>query len=223
MLTVLEMALRELLARAGAPAPGVGRLGRRAARRCGTACARSTRELAGERLRGALARLVVAEEQVYRAGRADLLLRRLARGRRADRHHGAQPDVLHARRSASGTTRRPPSRGRSSSPPRRRPRRPGRGCSGASRRRSSGRRRTCARSSTRRPRRSRARSCSEIGRRELMRFRIGLDGLAHRPARAGDGVTAVVAERGPPAAGGRAAPSPRELRAGAGGGGATAP
>ncbi|HXK11229.1 MAG TPA: hypothetical protein VMT70_16400 [Vicinamibacteria bacterium] len=35
----------------------------------------------------------------------------------------------------------------------------------------------------------------EIGRRELMRFRIGLDGLPHRPLRRGDGVTAVVAER----------------------------
>jgi N-acetylmuramic acid 6-phosphate etherase len=35
----------------------------------------------------------------------------------------------------------------------------------------------------------------EIGRRELMRFRIGLDGLVHRPARDGDGTTAVVAER----------------------------
>jgi N-acetylmuramic acid 6-phosphate etherase len=34
----------------------------------------------------------------------------------------------------------------------------------------------------------------EIGRTELMRFRIGLDGRAERPARAGDGVTAVVAE-----------------------------
>jgi N-acetylmuramic acid 6-phosphate etherase len=34
----------------------------------------------------------------------------------------------------------------------------------------------------------------EIGRGELMRFRIGLDGRADRPARAGDGVTAVVAE-----------------------------
>jgi N-acetylmuramic acid 6-phosphate etherase len=35
----------------------------------------------------------------------------------------------------------------------------------------------------------------EIGRRELMRFRIGLDGLPYRPPRKGDGVTAVVAER----------------------------
>ena len=34
----------------------------------------------------------------------------------------------------------------------------------------------------------------EIGRIELMRFRIGLDSRAERPARAGDGVTAVVAE-----------------------------
>lgn len=34
----------------------------------------------------------------------------------------------------------------------------------------------------------------EIGRKELMRFRIGLDGQADRPAGAGDGVTAVVAE-----------------------------
>jgi len=35
----------------------------------------------------------------------------------------------------------------------------------------------------------------EIGHRELMRFRIGLDGLADRPARPGDGVTAVLGER----------------------------
>lgn len=34
----------------------------------------------------------------------------------------------------------------------------------------------------------------EINRRELFRFRIGLDGLAHRPVRGGDGVTAVVTD-----------------------------
>ncbi len=38
----------------------------------------------------------------------------------------------------------------------------------------------------------------EIGRRELLRFRIGLDGLAYRPLRPGDGVTAVVAVRDRP-------------------------
>ena len=35
---------------------------------------------------------------------------------------------------------------------------------------------------------------AEIGRTELLRFRIGLDGRTHRPIRPGDGVTAVVAE-----------------------------
>ena len=35
---------------------------------------------------------------------------------------------------------------------------------------------------------------AEIGRAELLRFRIGLDGRADRPVRTGDGVTAVVAE-----------------------------
>jgi N-acetylmuramic acid 6-phosphate etherase len=35
---------------------------------------------------------------------------------------------------------------------------------------------------------------AEIGRTELLRFRIGLDGRADRPIRPGDGVTAVVAE-----------------------------
>jgi N-acetylmuramic acid 6-phosphate etherase len=34
---------------------------------------------------------------------------------------------------------------------------------------------------------------NEIGRRELLRFRIGLDGLTERPPRPGDGTTAVVA------------------------------
>jgi N-acetylmuramic acid 6-phosphate etherase len=35
----------------------------------------------------------------------------------------------------------------------------------------------------------------EIRLRELMRFRIGLDGVRHRPARKGDGLTAVVSEQ----------------------------
>jgi N-acetylmuramic acid 6-phosphate etherase len=35
----------------------------------------------------------------------------------------------------------------------------------------------------------------EIGREELLRFRIGVDGLAQRPFRAGDGATAVLAAR----------------------------
>jgi N-acetylmuramic acid 6-phosphate etherase len=34
----------------------------------------------------------------------------------------------------------------------------------------------------------------EIGHGELMRFRIGLDGLEHRPARSGDGIAAVLGE-----------------------------
>ena len=157
MLTVLEMTLREVLARAGAAEPGLGPSGGvPEAMRDGLRAVHA--ELMGERLRRDLARLVEAEEQVYREGRADLLLRRLPRGGRAHRHHRAQPDLLHAVVPQVGRRRRPPSRGRSSSRPRRRARRPGRACCGASRRRSSGRRRTCARSSTRRPRRSRARS-----------------------------------------------------------------
>ena len=60
--------------------------------------------------------------------------------------------------------------------------------------RSSGQRGPAGRSSMRRPRRRQGSVLGEIGRTELMRFRIGLDGGAHRPVRAGDGVTAVVAE-----------------------------
>ena len=132
-------------------------------------------------------------------GRADLLLRRRAGGGRAHRHHGAQPDLLHAlvpevgRRGGLRVVGVPVHAGRH------RPRRPGRGSSAARRRPSSGRRTTCGRCSTRRRQRGRGRSCGRSAGRELMRFRIGLDGLAHRPARPGDGVTAVVAESGPPA------------------------
>jgi N-acetylmuramic acid 6-phosphate etherase len=61
----------------------------------------------------------------------------------------------------------------------------------------------------------------EIGRRELMRFRIGLDGLAYRPPRAGDGTTAVVTEADLPLLGeeGRLT---RELRRAAAAGATTA-
>ena len=45
----------------------------------------------------------------------------------------------------------------------------------------------------------------EIGRRELLRFRIGLDGLAYRPPRPGDGTTAVVADADEPLLAARAA------------------
>ncbi len=67
MLTVLEMALREVLARSGATAPGLGPSGDvPGAMREGLRALHD--ELAGERLRDELARLVVAEEQAYRRG-----------------------------------------------------------------------------------------------------------------------------------------------------------
>ena len=67
MLTVLEMALRELLARGGAAEPGAGPPGDvPEAMRQGLRALHA--ELAAERLRGALARLVVAEEEIYRKG-----------------------------------------------------------------------------------------------------------------------------------------------------------
>ena len=67
MLTVLEMALREVLARAGAAEAGLGPSGDvPAAMREGLRAVHAA--LAGERLRRDLARLVVAEEQAYRRG-----------------------------------------------------------------------------------------------------------------------------------------------------------
>ena len=96
MLTVLEMALRELLARAGATAPGLGRLGRRAGGHAGGP-ARAPRASSPASACGASSRASSwRRSRLYRRGAQDLLLRRLAGGRRADRHHGAEPDVLHA-------------------------------------------------------------------------------------------------------------------------------
>jgi N-acetylmuramic acid 6-phosphate etherase len=61
----------------------------------------------------------------------------------------------------------------------------------------------------------------EIGRREILRFRIGLDGLAQRPPRPGDGTTAVVAEADEPLLAGDG-PLTRELRRARDAGAATA-
>ncbi len=61
----------------------------------------------------------------------------------------------------------------------------------------------------------------EIGRRELLRFRIGLDGLLHRPVRPGDGVTAVLAARDLAAIDGPSSPFGGVLAAAAAAGAAT--
>ena len=185
MLTVLEMALRELLARAGATAPGHGPSGDvPEAMREGLRALHA--ELAGERLRGDLARLVVAEEQAYRRGaRTSYFADSLA------------VDVL------TDTTERSPTFCTPSF----------RKWDDAEASESWAFLFTPAATTeeawTRLLRREpqtiewteedlralldeeaaekQGAILREIGRRELMRFRIGLDGLAHRPARAGDG------------------------------------
>lgn len=193
MLTVLEMALREVLARAGAAEPAVGpSRGVPEAMRNGLRAVHA--ELTGERLRGALARLVVAEEAVYRRGsRTSYFADSLA------------VDVLTDTTERSPTFCTPSFRKWDDeeaseswvflftpAP-------------------------TTEEAWTRLLRRApqtiewtegdlrvlldeeaaerQGAILSEIRLRELLRFRIGLDGLAHRPARAGDGVTAVMAER----------------------------
>ena len=223
MLTVLEMALREVLARAGA------RGARASARRPSVpeamrrACARSTPSSTGERLRGDLARLVEAEEQVYRRGArtsyfadslaVDVLTDTTERSPTFCTPSFRKWDDEEASESwAFLFTPAPTTRGGLDD-----------GSSGASRRRSSGRRRTCARSSTRRPPRSRA----AILRRDRP---ARADALPDRPRRPRLPPGARRRRRhgrgggeGPSAAGGRAAPSPRELararEAGAYGGG----
>ncbi len=192
MLTVLEMALRELLGRAGAAEPGVGPSGDvPAAMREGLRALHA--ELAGDRLRDELARLVVAEEQVYRRdSRTSYFADALA------------VDVLTDTTERSPTFCTPSFRkwddGEASeswaflfTPAR-----------------------TTEEAWSRLLRRDpqtiewteedlralldeegaekQGAILCEIGRRELMRFRIGRDGIAHRPPRGGDGATTVVAE-----------------------------
>jgi N-acetylmuramic acid 6-phosphate etherase len=193
MLTVLEMALREVLVRAGAAEPGMGppadvpeavRQGLRSLHA----------ELSAERLRGALARLVEAEEEIYRRG-----------ARTSYFADGLAVDVLTDTTERSPTFCTPAFRKWDDeeaseswaflftpAP-------------------------TTEQAWVRLLRREpqtiewtqadlralldeeaaerQGAILDEIRRRELMRFRIGLDGLGDRPARAGDGVTAVVAEQ----------------------------
>jgi N-acetylmuramic acid 6-phosphate etherase len=193
MLTVLEMTLREVLARGGAAEPGVAQSGDvPEAMRDGLRAVHA--ELRGERLRGALARLVEAEEEVYRRGsRTSYFADSLA------------VDVL------TDTTERSPT---FCTPAFRK-------CDDEEASESWAFLFTPAptteeaweRLLRREPQtiewteedlctlldeeaaEKQGAILSEIRRRELLRFRIGLDGVAHRPARAGDGVTAVVAER----------------------------
>jgi N-acetylmuramic acid 6-phosphate etherase len=192
MLTVLEMALREVLARAGAAPAGPGRSGDvPASMREGLRAVHA--ELAGERLRRDLARLVEAEEQVYRQ-----------RARTSYFADSLAVDVL------TDTTERSPTFCTPSF----------RKWDDAEASESWAFLFTPAPTTEKAWRRLLRRDpqtiewtendlrtlldeeaaekqgaiLREIGRRELMRFRIGLDGLAHRPAREGDGVTAVAAE-----------------------------
>jgi N-acetylmuramic acid 6-phosphate etherase len=193
MLTVLEMALREILARHGAAEPGLGpAAGVPEAMRGGLRALHA--ELAGETLRRGLARLVEAEEQVYRRGaRTSYFADSLA------------VDVL------TDTTERSPTFCTPSF----------RKWDDAEASESWAFLFTPAPTSeeawTRLLRRGpqtiewteddlralldeeaaerQGAILREINRRELLRFRIGLDGLPYRPLRAGDGVTAVLAGR----------------------------
>jgi N-acetylmuramic acid 6-phosphate etherase len=193
MLTVLEMALREVLSRAGAAEPGIAppaevpesmRRGLRALHA----------ELAGDRLRGGLAGLVRAEEEIYRRGaRTSYFADSLA------------VDVLTDTTERSPTFCTPAFRkwdDEEASESWAFLFTPAPTTEEAWRRLL--RREPQTIEWTEGDLRSlldeeaaerQGAILHEIRRRELMRFRIGLDGLGDRPARPGDGVTAVVAER----------------------------
>jgi N-acetylmuramic acid 6-phosphate etherase len=194
MLAVLEMALRELLARGGATSGAGG--GRSSdvpqAMRDGLRALHI--ELMGERLRGALARLVVAEEDVYRRGaRTTYLADSLAIDVLTDTTERSPTFCTPAFRKwddeeASESwaflfTPAPTTEEAWSRLLRRRPQTiewTEEDLRGLLDEEAVERQGAILR---------------EIGLRELLRFRIGLDGLAHRPLRRGDGATAVVARR----------------------------
>ena len=191
LLTVLEMTLRELLGRAGAG--GVGS-SRSVAAQMREGLRALHGEIASERLRRSLAALVMAEEQVYRRGArtsyfadvlaVDVLTDTTERSptfctpsfRKSDDAQAAESWAFLFTPASSTTD-------------------------------------AWTRLLRRAPRTvewtdEELRSLlgeeaaerqgvvlREIGREELMRFRIGIDGRSDRPPRPGDGATAVVAER----------------------------
>jgi N-acetylmuramic acid 6-phosphate etherase len=193
MLTVLEMALREVLARAGAAEPGIGPPGDvPEAMRQGLRALHS--ELAGERLRGGLARLVLAEEEIYRRGaRTSYFADSLAVDVLTDTTERSPTFCTPAFRKwddedASESwaflfTSAPATEEAWRRLLRREPQ--------AIEWTEADLRTLLDEEAAERQ----GAILHEIRRRELMRFRIGLDGLEFRRARPGDGVTAVVAER----------------------------
>ena len=191
MLTVLEMALRDVLAHAGEAEPDVGPSSRvPEAMRDGLR--RVHAELTEERLRGALARLVVAEEEVYRRGaRTSYFADSLAGDVLTDTTERSPTFCTPAFRKwddeeASESwaflfTPAPTTEEAWTRLLRREPQTIEwteadlRGLLDEEAAEKQGS------------------ILHEIRKRELLRFRIGLDGLAQRPARAGDGIAAVVA------------------------------
>jgi N-acetylmuramic acid 6-phosphate etherase len=196
MLTVLEMALRDILARAGAADPSAGPSAIvPGAMRAGLRAVHA--ELIGERLRRDLARLVEAEEEVYRRGArtsyfadtlaVDVLTDTTERSPTFCTPSFRKWDDEEASESwAFLFTPAPTSEEAWTRLLRREPQ-------------------TIEWSEEdlralldEEAAERQAVILREIGRRELLRFRIGLDGLPYRPLRAGDGVTAVVTERDRP-------------------------
>jgi len=193
MLTVLEMALREVLVRTG-PGARRGAVGRRARGDEG-GTARSPRRARGRApARGPRAPRR-GEEEVYRRGSrtsyfADELAWTCSPTPRSGARPSARPPSASGRRGSLGVVGLP------LHPLRRRPRKRGCAfCAAAQTIEWDGR--DCARSCRRGALRGEAggESSTRSGGASCCGSGCGLDGYAYRPARKGDGVTAVAAER----------------------------